>query len=180
MYFNSFPNFVYPLSDTQKIVTKDIFRRVGLKKNVVSEFRLDSYYITAGDSPDVVAAKLYGNPNYHWILLITNNIVNPYEEWPLGEQELIAYVIKKYQVGDKTETEALTDIHHCEIENSDPPIIVQSIVQSGVVACRDGDKAVTNYEHEYLLNRQKCQIKILRPEYVGEFILQYKKLVESQ
>ena len=167
MYFNLLPNIVYITPTGKQLVTKDIFRRVGLRKPNVSDLVLDRYYVLDGDTPDIVAAKLYSNPKYHWILFLVNNMINPYDEWPKSDNELKDYVNIKYGAGNSSA------IHHYAIANSDPELIVDF---DAVRIASGDDVAVTNFEYEYNLNQEKRQIKILRPNYVGDFVSQYKRL----
>ena len=32
----------------------------------------------------------------HWVVLLTNNIINPYYEWPLGDYAFQQFVYDKY------------------------------------------------------------------------------------
>jgi hypothetical protein len=167
MYFNSLPNIRYPAPNGDQIITKDIFKRVGLRRANVAQLALDSHYIMDGDTPDIVASKLYNNTKYHWILFTVNDIVNPYEEWPRSDAELKDFIATKYG------SNAATSTHHYSIANSEPELIVDydatGIADGSIIP-------VTNFNYEYELNQEKRQIKVLRPEFVKPFITQYKKL----
>jgi hypothetical protein len=54
------------------------------------------YVVVEGDTPEIVSYKFYGTPLYHWVVLIVNDIVNPREEWPLSENQLINKIALKY------------------------------------------------------------------------------------
>ena len=32
--------------------------------------------------PDLISEMLYGTPQYKWVLLLINNVTNPFDEWP--------------------------------------------------------------------------------------------------
>ena len=193
MYFNSLPNIRYPAPNGDQIITKDIFKRVGLKRPNVAHLALDNHYIMDGDTPDILASKLYNNTKYHWILLMVNNIVNPYEEWPRSDAELKEYVVTKYG------SNAANSTHHysiVKIEHTDALTIEvltaldeSTVLKEGLgdepelIVDYDADRIadgsiipVTNFEYEYELNQEKRQIKVLRAEFVKTFITQYKKL----
>jgi len=170
MYFKLLPSIVYPTPDGKQLVTKDIFKRVGLRKPTVSDLSLDNYYVLDGDTPDIVASKLYGNPKYHWILFLVNDMINPYDEWPRTDNELKDYVNRKYGSGNSGA------LHHYSVANSEPELVVdfdEAGVANGTII------EVTNYDYEYSLNQEKRQIKILRPKFVGDFVAQYKRLAAS-
>ena len=62
---------------------KNLFRRVKIRddlSDVILGF--EKYTIQNNERPDQVAQKVYGNVNYDWVVLLVNNIINVYDEWP--------------------------------------------------------------------------------------------------
>jgi hypothetical protein len=93
-YFRELPNLQYQspysnrISSESYITAKNIFRRMKIRddlKNVFSVF--NKYEINDGDRPDNVAKELYGKSSFDWVVLITANIVNVRDEWPLSSKE---------------------------------------------------------------------------------------------
>lgn len=168
MFFKAIPRIGYKLGD-KSVLTKDIFRRVGLDRKINSRLAIEAYYIRDGETPDIVANNIYGSSKYHWVLLIVNDIVNPYEEWPKREAELFEYTESKYGVGN-----ALLDHHYRLADNTD--IVVDydpAKIISGEI------EAVSNYDFELNENQEKRQIFVLKPEYLAGFVTNYKKLVAN-
>jgi len=107
-YFRKFPKMLYdltnPLTTTYEtggkaniIVAKDIIRRVALKSKFrENAFAYDSYDIKDGDRPDIVAEKFFGDSKLAWIILVTNEIHDIYEDWCLSERELKKVIERKY------------------------------------------------------------------------------------
>jgi hypothetical protein len=101
-YFSKFPNMVYDFSkqgetNNQIIVTKDIIRRVKLKGSVASSvFAYDEYDIQEGERPDILAHQFYNSSSLSWIILLTNDILDLYSDWPRTERELKNMITKKY------------------------------------------------------------------------------------
>ena len=101
MYFSKFPLLRYKYIDKDttlrtKLAT-NILKRVGftdLSKGDKDHFI--TYDVIEGEKPEVIADKLYGDPEYHWIVLLFNDIINPYKDWPMGSYEIDQYVEKKY------------------------------------------------------------------------------------
>lgn len=62
------------------------------------------YTIQDGDTPDIVAHKLYGNSEYHWITLLFNNILDPQYDWPLDQRSLGLYIDSKYSAEEYANT----------------------------------------------------------------------------
>jgi len=45
---------------------------------------------------DIISNAYYKDPNLDWLLWLTNDIVDPYYQWNLSEQDFSDYLIKKY------------------------------------------------------------------------------------
>ena len=168
MFFRAMSNMSYKAKG-KTIATKDIFKRVGLDRQIKSTLALEAYYVSDGETPDILANNFYGSSNYHWVLLIVNDIVNPYEEWPRREAELFEYTESKYGVGN-----ALLDHHYRLAADTsinvdyDPTKILSGEIQS-----------VSNYDHELQLNQEKRQIFVLKPAYLAKFVVNYKNLMAN-
>ena len=55
------------------------------------------YLISDGETPDIIAHKIYGSSERHWIILLLNEILNPQFDWPLSDSSLKKYIDVKYQ-----------------------------------------------------------------------------------
>jgi len=53
--------------------------------------------------------NIYSNSELDWIILITNNITNINEQWPLNNDSLYKYMLDKYGSEEK-----IQEIHHYE------------------------------------------------------------------
>jgi len=98
MYFKTFPYTYYSLDDvaTTQIVT-NISLRVRLSDELKNNFALfDKYDIKDGETPEILADKFYSNPQLHWIILHTNDILDPRFDWPLTTNNLVLFAQGKY------------------------------------------------------------------------------------
>jgi len=98
MYFQNFPYTYYSLDDvaTTQIVT-NISLRVRLSDELKNNFALfDKYDIKDGETPEILADKFYSNPQLHWIILHTNDILDPRFDWPLTTNNLVLFTQGKY------------------------------------------------------------------------------------
>lgn len=97
-YFSNFPRIYFSTNDGES---------VDLVTNIMAKFSLDesfkentavyyNYDITEGDTPEIVAHKLYGSAQRHWIVLMMNNIVDPQFDWPMTSITLNNYIDAKY------------------------------------------------------------------------------------
>jgi hypothetical protein len=100
MYFKDFPNIYYTYNVNGKDVLKvvrDITSNVRLRKYILSNITLyDSYDIQEGDTPEIVAAKYYGSSEYHWAIMLANEIYDYREDWPMSQMVLDEYIKTKY------------------------------------------------------------------------------------
>lgn len=56
----------------------------------------EPYQIKDGERPDTLAHKIYGKSELHWVILLFNEIIDPYYEWPLSTDEVNRYIAYKY------------------------------------------------------------------------------------
>lgn len=54
------------------------------------------YTIKEGDRPETIAGYYYEDERYAWVVYLSNNIIDPYYEWPLSVDEFKKLIIKKY------------------------------------------------------------------------------------
>ena len=80
MYFTQFPKMTYDIKGTNEFkLVPDIFRRVKVRGNIANNINLlDKYDLEDGEKPEDVAFKLYNDAEYHWVVLLVNNIKNRY------------------------------------------------------------------------------------------------------
>lgn len=143
-YFRNFSDFLYqsPLpsrtSSYDKIRAKNIFRRAKIRDDIFqSAVAFNKYQIVGEERPDQIAEKIYGSPQYDWVVLLSNNIINLREEWPLSDSEFNNYITTKY-----TEAE-LSAVHHYEtVQHLD--VRGKMIVPAGKVV--DSDFSVTYFD----------------------------------
>jgi hypothetical protein len=94
MYFNPFPKTEYTLgSKTESVV--DIFRKVAISKyNTESIFTEE--LVSDADSVESLAEKYYDDADLSWIILLTNDIVDPVTEFCLSTKNFDSLINTKY------------------------------------------------------------------------------------
>lgn len=106
-YFNYFPQTFYSSNnrttglDTITNLTARFGFEQSLKENSSAFYKYD---LQEGDTPEIVAAKFYDNPERHWIVLMFNDIYDPQYDWPLQYSTFIEYVDKKYSANNYADT----------------------------------------------------------------------------
>jgi len=103
-YFQYLPNIDlairpirFPWSEQQYKVAKNIFRRFKLSDSVLDTATyFKKYVIDDSERPDIVSQKVYGRSDYDWVIMMCNNIMNPYFDWPMSSSVLMDYINTKY------------------------------------------------------------------------------------
>lgn len=169
MFFNYFPRMLYPFDPKKEVVT-DIFRRVVPRdKFIVNEMFLDRYTLRSGERPEDIAYQLYKDPEYHWVILLINNIIDPYNEWYFTPEQLQAMVKQRYGAGNENE------IHHYALAAR--PLICSDYNPTQIAS---GELIpITHLEHEELENEARQEILLLRPVHLNDFVQEFKLLVAA-
>ena len=109
-YFNYFPKLLYKTNNTTSIVT-DLLTRPALIQDILNNTSLYyEYAIQEGDTPEMVASRYYGDAELHWVILIVNQITDPFYDWPMTYQQFVAFINEKYG----SQAHALQLVHHFE------------------------------------------------------------------
>ena len=97
-YFAKFPTISYDISGSGQLQTSvDILERIKIRDLLLSNWLIFYQYdVKDGETPEIIAAKLYGDSGYHWVIMMANNIVDPYYDWPMSYENLIATIRKRY------------------------------------------------------------------------------------
>jgi hypothetical protein len=153
----------------------DILRRVKLRTGIRSgTFLFDNYDVKDGERPEDIAFKLYGDAEYHWIVLMTNNITDRYYQWPLSQPQFQEYITDKYGAGSEDA------VHHYEKTQDSGP--TSSRDNSHLVECNsdDGDPAIiSNRQYEQRKQDEYRQIRLLDKRYLGAFVEEFETLINE-
>ena len=159
MYFDdNFP--VIPYDSVGDYKFKDVtnlLRRVALRARVRTNVLLyDTYDVKSGETPESLSHRLYGDSEYHWIIMLVNDITDRYHDWPMSEAQFQQYEISQ-ESGD-------TDIKiNIGESNTDYPTAT----------------LITNYEHEQKLQDDRRKIRLLDPSFISQFVTEYQSLMSE-
>ena len=170
MYFTSFPVIPYDSvgNGDFKMVT-NLLKRVGVRAKVKANVSVfDTYDLKEGETPEMIADKLYDDPELHWVVLLMNDITDRYHQWPLNYNQFIAHINDKYDNIDST--------HHYEIAQTSGDTTLKINIGTDNTE-HSGATAITNYEYEVAEEDKKRQIRLLDPEYINVFVTEYQKLI---
>ncbi|AHB80638.1 base plate wedge component [Synechococcus phage S-MbCM6] len=195
-YFSHLPKIYVGQEDNNENfsyqLVSNIFRRVILEEKLEKYTNsYESFYIPEGMRPEMVAHTFYKDAELDWVILLANNIIDIYEDWPKNRNTLSQFVLEKYGDWDST--------HHWETNEVkyDGAVFVKEGIEvnadfratlpDGTILSQfDSIYPVSNIEHETYLNEKKRLIGIPNNRYVEFFkekfasLVAYKKCAEIQ
>ena len=195
-YFRQVPEFEYVsrLPDGKNIgdfvVVKNLFKRVEIRQDILQNLAyFTQYKIQGDDRPDLVAFKNYGDETLDWLVLLSNNIMNIQNEWPMTNAAFNDFLIKKYGSYEKIE-----GIHHYEsqeVKNASNVVLIRKGIEvpadykleyyetktGQYVTKFNIADAVTNYTYEIRKEENKRNIYLLKPEYAELVINEIQTLM---
>lgn len=199
LYFDTLPKVLTPDKDGNALLLTNIMSRAALIEEMQNNPMLFyTYSVQDGDTPEIVAEKYYGDPFRYWVVLYSNQLLDPLWDWPLKYSDFNAYIISKYG----SELTAKNTVHHYEkiVTQTDNTsgnvttitnIVTEDTYNSidvGVqlVQLPNGEsctvstdrRIVDNYTYEDELNESKRNIKIMDARYVSELEQQFKSLMK--
>ena len=170
MYFQNFPLIPYDsVGNGQYKLVTNLLKRVALRAKVRTNTLLfDTYNVLEGQTPEMIADKLYGDPNLHWIVMYVNNITDRYHQWPLTTPQFLAFLNDKYSNPD--------GLHHYEITQTSGDTTVTIDIGTDNTE-HSGATTITNREFEEKRQDTLRAIRLLDPAYVDQFVEEFENLI---
>ena len=177
MYFSQFPTIFYDAvgNSDPKVVTH-LLKRVALHSKASESVALfDTYDVRNGETPEMIAHKYYDDAEYHWVILLVNNITDRYHQWPMNTRQFLAHLAERYDNVDA--------VHHYEINQVSGNTNVKINIGTSNVDT-DGNTIadatlVTNREYEEEKQDILRKIRLLDPLYLEQFVEEFERLVSE-
>ena len=202
-YFRNLPNFEYISRINERKTNKDfltvknLFRRPIIREDLFTDFMSFTKYRIVGDErPDEVAYDVYGESDLDWVVLLSNNIINVRDEWPLNQHDYRNYLIEKYG-NDTDEIDKIKFYETKEIKDSKGKVFVPKGMQvdstfettfldsgTNLLITVSPIEGITYRTYEDRLQEDKRNINLLKPEYLSivmddiETLLDYEQSTE--
>ena len=161
MYFNEFPNIYYSFKINGKdkfVLIKDITQNVRIRKEILANITLyDEYDIRDGETPEIIAEKIYGSPLYHWVVMLCNERYDYINDFPLPTYELEQHVIQKYGAGNEYKVHHYIDSNGNIVDSTNPQAT-----------------SVSNYQFEDNENEKKRRIKLISRDLLNIILRNFK------
>lgn len=189
-YFRELPEIQYqsPIEDRNSsldyVTAKNLFRRVKLRDDLQNVFTLfNKYEIREGERPDTVAEKIYGAPDYDWVVLLSANITSVRDQWPLSDKDLYLYAENKYGT-------ILNDVKFyetTEVRDSKNRLILPAgkVVDKTFTIPNPSNPyttlnpvvGISNFQYEVRKNEKKRSIYVLKPGYLQQYVNDFKDIM---
>lgn len=198
MFFKNQPNIYYPSKNGIKI-SKNLFRRVRFRDNTNSIYLNSNVYtIQEGETPEIVANKLYKSPQWYWTILLLNNIIDVNSDWPMNSFQLDSFIEKKYgSNADKPrhwvtqqiklpsgrvilKADVIIEVYQNLPTQNVPGYIPSYDFKHDGVSYPNTQtvKEITNREYEYSLNENKRTIYVIKKQFLTKLEKEFKNLIE--
>jgi len=175
-YFNYFPLMAYDIKgDKSYRLVTDIIKRIKVRNAVKDGLVIfDKYDVKYGENPEDIAFKYYDDAELHWVVLLVNNIVDRYYEWPLTDPQFQLFLTDKYGAGSEDA------IHHYELaQTSGPTSSSDDSHMLEVNSDTENATPITNREYEERKQNKLRQIKLLDQRFVSQFVEEFERLIRE-
>ena len=170
------------------VVAANIFKGLSIDNSVYATDLFTELQLQDGLRPDQVSEAVYGSPDYDWVVLLTNKIVDVKNDWPLSNAEFEKFIYKEYEnphaVKHYLTKEVKNDVGEIVLpgglevyyDPSDPdsfqitypksynPFVEET--ENGLVLLT----STTHYEWEQERNEKRRFLQILKPTYLETFV----------
>jgi hypothetical protein len=191
--FRPYPTISYRVPGTKKsILATDITRRFSVANFIRNaKVTFDEYTVQDSERPDMIAHGYYDDSTLDWLVLLTNEIQDPYYEWPLSYEQLQNMVLQKYRGRGTNNSDTATlsyvyqTVHHYEWITQKASVITDYsnrrilnektliVDYTTYLTLTDTERrAVSIFDYEQNLNDQRRHIYLLD--------LHYTQLIKEQ
>jgi len=175
MYFDQFPVIFYDaVGNTDPKIVTHLLKRVAVNSKARATTALyDTYDVRNGETPESIAHKYYGDAEYHWVVLLVNNITDRFHQWPMNTRQFLAHLAERYDNVD--------GVHHYEISQVSGDTSVKINIGTSNID-ENGDTIssatlITNREYEESKQDTLRRIRLLDPDYLEQFVEDFERLI---
>jgi len=194
-YFTNFPTVTY-----DNVLVRDIVRRSIFVQNLLSDpYVFLPYTVKDGEKPEDIAYNYYNTVAATWLVLLANNIVDPYTEWPMSTEMFNEYMMQKYQeASGKTGSDVLawaqdgtsfdnivyyykTSTSGIDVKVSPDsfPYVYNDSSQIVGINVPEGWTPLRIYDYEYQLNEKRREILVVQNNYYQQIDQEFKRIMKK-
>ncbi len=170
-YFRYFPKVQYE----DGVSLRNLMLRADMARDIIYQYGIFyPYRIMEHERADTIAFDYYGDSRYYWLVLASNEILDPYHDWPLCDDDFNQYIRAKYG----TVEDAMSTVHHYENPEADYWMTPESraILPPEDRVGFDNEKTVWQWEWDR--NEGRKSIRLLSRRYAAkahaDFVASFK------
>ena len=184
------PELLYNISskplDPDFLFVKNIWRRAEILTEYKSQVTIfNEITVRDGERPEDVATAFYNNPFYNWTVLIANDVVDVYSQWPRSITQLQDFINQKYDNPQATKHHVTT-----QVKDAKNNVIVEAgkvVASNYQISYYNGSTTVTatpvvsvsNEQFEFEENAKKSRIQIIKPQLIEDFVENYYSILSK-
>lgn len=182
----------YPIVNYEGVNVRDISRRaIFIRTSLTSPLLFLPYTIPSGMKAEDVAYHYYGSVDYTWLVLMANDMLDPYTDWPMEHDMFNSYLMAKYE-------ELSGEKHYGVIEwisshaNDDNILFYYRTTQAGETiqvgpeTFSSVDAAIIEdfvpmriFDYESMLNESKRNIQLVDYAYRDNVVSEFATLIKK-
>ena len=191
MYFKSFPTTIW---DNKEMV--DISRRAAVMKKLKGDpYAFIPYTIQQGDTIEMIAYYYYGDAKLSWLIMLANDIIDPYCDFWKEDSVLESFIVNKYrthaenalgktnlsyrEVLEWTQNETILENIIYYYSKFDSNIQVGRKTQESTKFAASEFLPLRYYDYEYQQNESKRTINLISDVYVRQIIDEMKTILND-
>lgn len=188
MYLSFYPPVEYTPKtvdvNAKTVLLTDIFRDYGTHFNkVVKNYKLSTYYIQGSPRAEYLSYLIYGNVQLYWVLLMANNVYDPFHGWIKSQQACYDSVKQQYKDPDEI-------VYHVDDKGEFYYNLIEYPDRQGIWYDKgDTNRTYIQYtgtlipitasEAAILENEKLRQIKIIQPSDIDNFLSDFIRELEN-
>lgn len=137
-YFSELPTIYYDfnIAGVNEVrILRDISTNIRFKKELLSNVMLyDEYDIKDGETPEIISERVYGSPQYHWIIMLLNDKFDYINDFPLSSTQLYKHIDETYGIGNRNAIHHYVDRRGYTLTSIEP--YYDPYTQNHTVLCR--------------------------------------------
>lgn len=181
-YFNNIPLIKYNKFNSRNIllksaILKDLFNKINVFYN---------YIIPDGYRPDMVANEEYGSPEYDWVVYLSNDVIDPYFNWPMDYYTFHKYLEAKYDTDIYSLQSQILHYKYVGTTDTTPEQVAMiswtmtpkshSVLSALDPTSVTGWSPVYTYNYEDELNDSRRSIKLISKTYLSQIDREIKTI----
>jgi hypothetical protein len=172
-YFSNIPSINYNGVNLRDLMLKAVVAREVLSDGIV----FYPYTLRDGDTPQSIAYDYYGSVEYDWLVMFSNQIVDPVYQWYMSQTDFDSYIVAYYG----SIANAMATIHHYESSPTGLEYTPTSYAYNPTGLDENGLPLypVDCYTWETQQNEAKMSIMLINKAYASAIALELEKKLAS-